>query len=96
MYVTVPAILRLAPSMDSPGQVADIAELALTQEDAIVHMPTMSPPHAAVLPHVPPEPPQPERTTIARQGVIKIDRVIFMLARIAPLVRPDNPYSPRG
>src|SRR5438552_2731269 len=80
LNMIVPVILRLVVSPVAPGQVADMDEPALTQDEAMIHVPTRSPPQAGVLPHVPPtESPQPERTIIAaRQVVPKTDRIVFM------------------
>jgi hypothetical protein len=93
-------MLTWIPLTVVPGQPVSIIEeiieaSALTQEDVIVHVPTMSPPQGAVLPHVPPEPPQPERIITARKVEPRTDRVFFMRKSIAGVERDDNPYSLR-
>src|SRR5258708_33701233 len=68
LKVMVPVILKPEPVAVSPAQpvfnvIDDVS--TLIHDDVIFHVPMTSPPHAAVLPQVPPEPPHPARTVTA-------------------------------
>jgi len=56
----VPVMVRAELWAVAVGHSLSTADaLALTHEEAMVHVPTIDPPQAAVLPHVPPELPHP-------------------------------------
>jgi hypothetical protein len=87
--------MLMLPGKVAPGQIwkpnAPELSVVVRQVDLMVHVATMSPPHRAELQHVPPEPPQsertviappeppqPERTVIATKADPKTERIFFM------------------
>ena len=55
-----------------------IDALSLTHEEVMVHVPTMAPPQAAVLPHVPPELPHPGAASAPNNPTIDVKLIILI------------------
>jgi hypothetical protein len=86
--------VRVEPVEVAVGHCAlTIDALALTQEEVIFQVPTMLPPHAVALPHVPLEPPQPERNINANQLANETEGMIFIGTASCEAGTRAIPYS---